>query len=143
MVWRSESPSEHDYGGIIPSARRTSSPELNSWSSRNVRGHADQEIGAGVQLGQARAIDKRVGELAQRGLRQAHERARAGPRLEERAQVAAPPSRKHLPTRDVAEAGGWRDMRSLEHCYQQVDEATLLAVVTEPRKLRDVSNGSA
>ena len=45
--------------------------------------------------------------------------------------------RKHLPRADVAVAGGWRDVRSLELCYQQTDQATLLAVVTEPRKLRD------
>jgi integrase len=46
--------------------------------------------------------------------------------------------RKHLPVRDVAEAGGWRDLRSLERSYQKADAATMLAVVTEPKKLRDV-----
>ena len=45
--------------------------------------------------------------------------------------------RKHLPVQDVAEAGGWLDTRSLEQCYQQADEATLLQVVSEPRKLRE------
>lgn len=45
--------------------------------------------------------------------------------------------RKHQPTKDVAAAGGWRDLRSREQCYQQVDPATLLAVLTEPRKLRE------
>ncbi len=45
--------------------------------------------------------------------------------------------RKHLPLKDVAEAGGWLDTRSLENCYQQVDEETLLRVVSEPRKLRE------
>jgi len=45
--------------------------------------------------------------------------------------------RKHLPLKDVAEAGGWLDTRSLEQCYQQADEATLLQVVSEPRKLRE------
>ena len=44
--------------------------------------------------------------------------------------------RKHLPAQDVAAAGGWRDLRSLQNAYQQVDEETLLAVVSEPRKLR-------
>jgi hypothetical protein len=39
--------------------------------------------------------------------------------------------------RDVAEAGGWLDTRSLEECYQQADEATLLQVVSEHRKLRE------
>jgi hypothetical protein len=32
---------------------------------------------------------------------------------------------------------GWLDTRSLEQCYQQADEATLLQVVSEPRKLRE------
>ena len=45
--------------------------------------------------------------------------------------------RKHLPVKDVAEAGGWLDTRSLEQCYQQTDEATLLQVVSEPPKLRE------
>jgi hypothetical protein len=45
--------------------------------------------------------------------------------------------RKHLPLKDVAEAGGWMDTRSLEQCYQQAGEATLWQVITEPRKLRE------
>lgn len=50
--------------------------------------------------------------------------------------------RKHLALKDVMEAGGWIDPRSLETCYQQVDEDTLLAVVTEPRKLRETANNT-
>jgi hypothetical protein len=45
--------------------------------------------------------------------------------------------RKHLPVKDVAEAGGWLDRRSLELCYLQADEETMLAAVSEPRKLRE------
>jgi integrase len=45
--------------------------------------------------------------------------------------------RKHLAVRDVAEAGGWKSSRTLELCYYQPDPVTLLAVVTEPRKLRE------
>jgi integrase len=45
--------------------------------------------------------------------------------------------RKHQPNKDVAAAGGWRDLRSLEQAYQQVDPATLLAVMTDPTKLRE------
>ncbi len=37
----------------------------------------------------------------------------------------------------MALAGGWRDLRTLETAYTQADEATVLAVVTEPRKLRE------
>jgi integrase len=45
--------------------------------------------------------------------------------------------RKHLPDADVMAAGGWSDSRSLKQSYQQIDDETLLAVVTEPRKLRE------
>jgi hypothetical protein len=45
--------------------------------------------------------------------------------------------RKHLPTPDVMAAGAWRDRRSLETAYQQDDAETVLAVVLEPRKLRE------
>lgn len=48
-------------------------------------------------------------------------------------------ARKHLPAQDVAAAGGWRDLRSLEQCYQQTDEVTMLAVVSESRKVRQVN----
>jgi hypothetical protein len=53
---------------------------------------------------------------------------------------AWPTVRKHLPAQDVGAAGGWRDFRSLERCYRQVDEQTLLAVISEPRKLREAAN---
>lgn len=46
--------------------------------------------------------------------------------------------RKHLPDADVAAAGAWSDTRALKMSYQQVDDATLLAVVSEPTKLREV-----
>lgn len=44
--------------------------------------------------------------------------------------------RKHLPRSDVAEAGGWRSVRTLE-LYEHTDKNTLLRVVTEPGKLRE------
>ena len=37
--------------------------------------------------------------------------------------------RKHLLPKDVAAAGGWRDISTLINCYQQPDEATIKAVV--------------
>lgn len=49
-------------------------------------------------------------------------------------------ARKHLPVQDVMKAGGWRDIATLQQCYQQSDEVTLLAVVTDPTKLREASN---
>lgn len=49
--------------------------------------------------------------------------------------------RKHLPAKDVAAAGQWRDLRTLETAYTHADEETMLAVVTEPRKLRAVNDG--
>ena len=45
-------------------------------------------------------------------------------------------ARKHLPLKDVAEAGGWRSTETLLRCYTQADEATMLAVVSETRKVR-------
>jgi hypothetical protein len=47
-------------------------------------------------------------------------------------------ARKHLPLKDVAEAGGWKTTDTLVRCYTQADEATMLAVVSEPRKVRAV-----
>lgn len=44
--------------------------------------------------------------------------------------------RKHLPRADVAAAGGWLDPRTLD-IYDGADEETILAVVEEPRKLRE------
>ena len=43
--------------------------------------------------------------------------------------------RKHMPTVDVMEAGGWSDRKTMETCYQQADEATLLEVMASPMKL--------
>jgi integrase len=44
-------------------------------------------------------------------------------------------ARKDLPISDVAFAGGWSDATTLVRCYQQPDEATLLRVMSEPRKV--------
>jgi integrase len=49
-------------------------------------------------------------------------------------------ARKDLPLKDVAEAGGWRSTETLLRCYTQVDEATMLKVVTETRKVRSAGN---
>lgn len=45
-------------------------------------------------------------------------------------------ARKHLPLKDVAEAGGWRTTDTLLRCYTQTDEGTVVAVVSETRKVR-------
>ncbi len=45
--------------------------------------------------------------------------------------------RKHLPLKDVAAAGGWRDVETLLECYQQPDAETLLAVMAGGRRLHD------
>ena len=44
--------------------------------------------------------------------------------------------RKHLAKTDVAAAGGWKTERSLK-LYARADAATMLAVLTEPKKLRE------
>ncbi len=46
-------------------------------------------------------------------------------------------SRKHLPTADVAAAGGWSDVTTLIRCYQQADDDTMLRVMNEPRKVME------
>jgi integrase len=46
-------------------------------------------------------------------------------------------ARKHLPDVDVAAAGGWKTVRTLEVCYQQPDEDTMLAVVLGGAELRE------
>ncbi len=37
--------------------------------------------------------------------------------------------RKHLPAQDVAQAGGWSNIDTMQKCYQQADPETLLEVV--------------
>lgn len=46
-------------------------------------------------------------------------------------------ARKDLPVTDVAAAGGWKDVATLIRCYQQPDDATLLRVMSEPRKVTE------
>lgn len=46
-------------------------------------------------------------------------------------------SRKHLPAVDVGAAGGWSDLTTLMKCYQQADSDTLLAVMSEPKKVSE------
>lgn len=44
--------------------------------------------------------------------------------------------RKHWPWKDIARAGGWKDRRALESSYITWDDATVDAVVNEPKRLR-------
>lgn len=46
-------------------------------------------------------------------------------------------ARKHLPIKDVAAAGGWRATASLLECYQQPTNDTILAVMSEDRKVHE------
>jgi len=43
--------------------------------------------------------------------------------------------RKHLPLKDVAAAGGWKDVSTLLEVYQQSDEESVLAVTSVTLKL--------
>ena len=45
-------------------------------------------------------------------------------------------SRKHLPTTDVASAGGWKETSTLMRCYSRPDPKPLLRVALEPVALR-------
>ena len=49
--------------------------------------------------------------------------------------------RKHLPLVDVAAAGGWKDTQTLVDCYQHADRDTMLAVMSEPRKVSERAAG--
>lgn len=51
-------------------------------------------------------------------------------------------SRKHLSLADVAAAGGWKDARTLLGIYQQPDMGTMLAVMSEPRKVTERAVGT-
>jgi hypothetical protein len=51
--------------------------------------------------------------------------------------------RKHHSVVDVAAAGGWKDTQTLLTCYQQPDAEAMLAVMSEPRKVRDAALGGA
>lgn len=44
--------------------------------------------------------------------------------------------RKHHPAQDVARAGGWSGVETLQTVYQQPDEETMLRAVLEPMELR-------
>ena len=46
-------------------------------------------------------------------------------------------ARKHLSVVDVAAAGGWSDPGTLLRIYQQPDEDTILAVMSEPKKVTE------
>ncbi len=45
--------------------------------------------------------------------------------------------RKHLPLKDVAEAGGWKSPQVILTSYQHADRDTMLAVMNEPTKLTE------
>lgn len=45
--------------------------------------------------------------------------------------------RKHMPAADVAAAGGWGSVETLQRAYQQADQATMLRVVLEAGELRE------
>lgn len=51
-------------------------------------------------------------------------------------------SRKSLPTADVAAAGGWSDVGTLLRCYQQPDDATMLAVMSHERTAVEQQKGA-
>jgi integrase len=51
-------------------------------------------------------------------------------------------SRKGLPTADVAAAGGWSDVGTLLRCYQQPDDATMLAVMSHDRGAIEQQKGA-
>jgi integrase len=51
-------------------------------------------------------------------------------------------SRKGLPTVDVAAAGGWSEVGTLLRCYQQPDDATMLAVMSHEQRPVEQQKGA-
>jgi hypothetical protein len=47
--------------------------------------------------------------------------------------------RKDLSFKDVAAAGGWKDVGTLLTCYQHADRQSMLAVMSEPRKVTEAN----
>lgn len=45
-------------------------------------------------------------------------------------------ARKHLPDKDVAQAGGWTSLESLKKCYQHADAKTMFSVVMSGGQVR-------
>jgi integrase len=45
-------------------------------------------------------------------------------------------AKKHLPLADVASAGGWNGVDTLLRCYQQPDNETILAVMSDTREVQ-------
>jgi integrase len=50
--------------------------------------------------------------------------------------------RKFYPLKDVAEAGGWKDVGTLLTCYQMADEETIRAVIDNPKPVQRPGAGS-
>jgi hypothetical protein len=46
-------------------------------------------------------------------------------------------ARAHLPLKQVAVAGGWRDTETLLKCYQQPDKESLLVVMSDETKVHE------
>jgi hypothetical protein len=49
--------------------------------------------------------------------------------------VGKRPRARRLPLKDVAAAGGWKDVTTLLTCYQHAEEATMLKVMESPVRL--------
>jgi len=58
----------------------------------------------------------------------------SGGSIRERATV---PERKHLSPADVARAGGWSTTVTLQRCYEQPDEETMLRVTVGAGEVRE------
>jgi len=49
--------------------------------------------------------------------------------------------RKNLPAKDVAFAGGWKNVATLQTIYQQPDPESTYRAVAEPMELREARSG--
>ncbi len=77
-------------------------------------------------------------ELASKWLRQAEKKARVEPldgSLWHAYRRMWATERKHLPAQDVAAAGGWKTVSTVQEIYQRADRATTYAVVNQPTRI--------
>jgi len=109
--------------------------EVSGCCSSFARKHGGdrQRAGIPVKKDPDKAVRRHLAaDLAQAGVPVRQDRAAQG-----RAVASVPPQVRDgaeiLPLRDVADAGGWKDVGTLLKCYQLSDEETIRTVMDNPK----------
>jgi len=92
--------------------------------------------------GSKRALGREAFQHAREGRGHSHEAAKARCGAWHSLSRKWASERKHLPLVDVAAVGGWKDTQILVNCYQHEDRETMLAVMSEPRKVTERAVGT-